>query len=176
MNFLRRLLATLAGLFHKPASSLQAQNPSTPLTRYIFSARHFSKAKNRTKANAFLPPSDHKLSVQDISNLEISQIWKIGHNVGLASGRSLKARADFLTATVLANGLRVEIDEPPLGHRNIVGWSELEAESERESMDLLKASNWPKHRLCNLYRESAPETCFLTTPLFHAVGSLLNPN
>lgn len=138
MNFLRRLLAIWAGFFRKRATShLYSLEPTTPLTRYIFSDRHFNKAKNRVKPDAFLPPADNKLSVQDITSLNPTEIWSIGHSVGLVARRRLKARADFLTGVVLANGLRVEIDEPPTGHRNIVGWSVLE--SEKESSDLLKA-------------------------------------
>jgi len=142
MSFLRRLLATLAGFF-RPAvsqSAAQQQIAQTPLSRYLFSKNHFSKAKNCVKAAAFLPPADRKLSVQDISNLSSTEIWEIGTRVGVANGRRLKARGDFLAGVAFMNGLRVEVDEPPLGHRNITGWSEAESEAEKESSDLLKAT------------------------------------
>ena len=138
MNYLRRLLATLLGFFRKSPSP--SQGPDNLLTRYLFSDRHFSKAKKRANATAFMPPRDGRLSLQDIQNLSNGQIWQIGHDVGLAAERRLKARADLLTSTVLATGLWVEIDEPPAGHRNIVGWSTVDSESERESFDLLRAT------------------------------------
>jgi hypothetical protein len=75
-----------------------------------------------------------------LKTLATAQIWEIGRDVGLAAERRLKARADLLTSTVLATGLWVEIDEPPAGHRNIVGWSTVDSESERESFDLLRAT------------------------------------
>ena len=140
MNFLRRLLAIWVGFFRKRATSPPySLEPTTPLTRYIFSERHFNKAKNRVNPAAFLPPADNKLSVQDITNLDPGEIWSIGHKVGLVARRRLKARADFITEVVLASGLGVEVDEPPPGHRNIVGWSDIAEESEKESSDLLKA-------------------------------------
>jgi len=152
MNFLRRLLATLAGFFRRSGShsSAQSQTPDNPLTRYIFSKNHFSKVKNCVKAAAFLPPADRKLSVQEISDLSASEIWEIGKSVGAAKGRNLKARGDFLTHVAFTNGLRVEVDEPPRGHRNITGWSEVASESERESLDLLKATELADASTLNL--------------------------
>ena len=78
------------------------------------------------KARAFHPaPSDHKKSVFRVRGLTEHEIWKLGDMyVALPRGKELRARAELLVEQITGVGLRVEPEEPPPRHANIVGWPE----------------------------------------------------
>jgi len=49
-----------------------------PLTRYIFSKEHYSRNGKRVKRQAFMPPSNKKLSVIRSQNCSENSVLKIG--------------------------------------------------------------------------------------------------
>lgn len=96
------------------------------LCHYIFSSRHFSKAKKSVKYAAFMPKNG-QTSVFRVTLLSVKEIWDIGINhVQIKRGDNiqLKARADLFANLVRATkGLDVvsETSMHPL-HANLVNW------------------------------------------------------
>lgn len=93
-----------------------------PLTRFIFSRSHFNVPKNRVKHQAFLPPTDLKLSVFRIEGLTDGEVWQIGEGLEAERDDHLHARADLASDAVVTVGLSAIRDEPPPRHANIIGW------------------------------------------------------
>ena len=98
-------------------------SPAEPLSRFIFSRKHFSPEYKRVKADAFLPePTALETSVFRLLGLDAAQIQGIASAVAHASGRQFKARGDVLAGTVFTVGLAVRPDNTPERHASIVGW------------------------------------------------------
>ena len=58
-----------------------------------------------------------------MQGLEEPKIWKLGEvNVAQPRGKTLRGRADLSVESVVAVGLRVESEEPPQRHGNIIDW------------------------------------------------------
>lgn len=58
-----------------------------------------------------------------MAGLTERKIWQLGElHVAQPRGKELQARADLSVATVVAVGLRVESQEPPPRHGNIIDW------------------------------------------------------
>lgn len=112
-------------------------NPTEKLSRYIFTNNYF-RADNSVKWQAFYP-TNNETSVYRIFELSDPEIWDIGTNVGIISGRRLKGRADILTSSVLDVPLDVNESEPPPRHANIIGWPD-EADRMQLAMELSEAS------------------------------------
>lgn len=93
MKFLTSFFLTLRGLFSKAQSPDPNKNigDDEKLARYIFSARHFSRQKQRVKAEAYMP-SRGEVSVFRIDGLDEGAVWKIGSNVALKREQTLHAR------------------------------------------------------------------------------------
>jgi hypothetical protein len=109
------------------------------LTRFIFSGNDFNASK-RIKPRIFMPQPDGTVSVFDINGLHDTNIWSIG--AGLTSeGRNLHARADIMSSSVIAHGLRIVSDEPPPRHRNIIGWPPAKQKEDRKLIALQLAAS-----------------------------------
>lgn len=117
MRFLLRLWESCKSFF--PSRRLLADDP---LARFIFSKSHFNDTKNEVKAAAFMPPKSLELSVSQIKGLDEAKIWRMGNKVGMASGRTLHARADIDVLSVSRVGLSVKADSWPKRHANLIGW------------------------------------------------------
>ncbi|PKN64127.1 MAG: hypothetical protein CVU57_16260 [Deltaproteobacteria bacterium HGW-Deltaproteobacteria-15] len=108
---------------------LKANIPSHDenISRFIFSKSHYVKTTGRVKYAAFLP-LEGKTSVFRTSCLTESEIWTIGKQVGIESGRGLKARGDLSVKEVTEESLLVvsETSQHPL-HADIVNWPMEEA-------------------------------------------------
>lgn len=109
---------------HRSASSERL-----PLTRFAFTRKWISKADGgfRLKYHAFMPRSAHgrplELSVFRVDGLTEPQIWEHGRQHALPPGRNFHGRGDMTLGEVDATGpLRVDFDEPPPRHANVVGW------------------------------------------------------
>lgn len=129
-NWVRSVLKKLFEVSRKQHSQSEPQSAHisskhyTDLTRFIFDARHFSKAKERVKPGAFLPEADLKTSALGKDGLKEAEIWGIGLLVGRDRGKPPKARADFSPMTVSKAALTIE--HAPLpdipNHINLCGW------------------------------------------------------
>lgn len=92
------------------------------LSRFLLERNRFRAAQNAVTHRAFLPPSDHKLSVFATNRLRERSIWVIGKRVASERNKTLYARADISLPELAKRELRSVWDEPPRRHRNIVGW------------------------------------------------------
>jgi hypothetical protein len=109
------------------------------LTRFIFSRNDFN-ASNRVKPRIFMPQPDGTVLVFSIDGLHEPHIWSIGANL-TSEGRNLHGRADIMSSSVIAHGLRIVSDEPPPRHRNIVGWPPAEQKEDRKLIALQLAAS-----------------------------------
>ena len=89
---------------------------SDPLTRFLTQSDHYSREQNRVKERAFLPPADLKLSIFQIKQLDEIEIWK------LCQRSTFHGRGDFVVSAVLKVDLKVDPDDDPPRHANIIGW------------------------------------------------------
>lgn len=93
------------------------------ITRYIFSKKHFRSSNRTVKYNVFMPLNG-ETSVFLISGLSENEIWKLRDREATRTRPSLKGRADILALFVLQQDLKVNVDNNPIGHANIIGWPE----------------------------------------------------
>ena len=97
------------------------------LGRYLPEDSYFSRANNTVKPKAFMPPSDLKLSVFRIDDLQLEEIWEIGqkHVIDkMSKPKVLYGLADIKVFRVQEKNLKVDPDNKPIRHANIVGWPE----------------------------------------------------
>ena len=96
------------------------------LARFIVFKRWIRPADQTVKQNAFLPPSDLKLSVTRHLNISKTDIWNIGEQTVGKPPRELRGRADIEAIDVRKQNLDVEsqpVDRNP-NHANIVDWTD----------------------------------------------------
>ena len=104
-----------------PASSNPAD--TEPLARYLLSTSQFSVANRRVKPSAFMPPADGTLSVFVVSGLSEDVVWDLGRTeVGDPQGKPIQGRADVVVGVVRNPGLRLDVDNAPLRHANVIDW------------------------------------------------------
>ena len=89
---------------------------------------HFNVVRNEVHFRAFLPSPKHAdLSVMRTHDLSEPEVWALGQEAAIQSGRTVFARGD-LTAPQVRNTfthpwhLNVAPDEPPVRHASIKGW------------------------------------------------------
>lgn len=110
-----------------------------PITRFIYSKSHIRRSEHRPKPGAFLPPPDLRTSILQTLGLVPTEIWERGRN--LRSDKTLRGRADLTTLDVAAVGeLKVDIDNVPPRHGDIVGWPELKDAQVSLAQDLVDSS------------------------------------
>ena len=110
-------------------------------SRFVFDASKISK--NRVHFRAFQPPKDLKLSVQNIDELERSQIEEIGQEIAKNREQNLKGWGQIKGKAFLDEKLLITIDNKPnLGHTTITGWSE-DTEKRENTMKYLAAMSEP---------------------------------
>ena len=102
--------------------------PTEALTRYVLDRTSYKPSEGRVRHNAFMPPSNLRLSVYRSSGLSEATIWELGNqNVAAPRGKPLVGRADILASDVSDSdeALKLEPDpEPHPLHANIIGWPE----------------------------------------------------
>ena len=92
------------------------------LSRFLFQKKDFRPAQNSVRHRAFLPPSNHKLSVFGTNGLAEKSIWVIGKRVARERDKTLLARADIARDELAKHQLKLIRAEPPRYHRDIMGW------------------------------------------------------
>jgi hypothetical protein len=114
-SFLRRLWTTLVACFR--AVTKPQPDWGDLLNRFLTHRNQFSAT--RVKPGAFLPPPNLKLSVFCTGGLSGDQIWALGERYIAAH---IYGRAELRIAAVSDIGLRVDLDNRPPRHANILGW------------------------------------------------------
>jgi hypothetical protein len=93
------------------------------LVRFIFDRKHIDKSHSTVKPEAFLPHgSPLATSVFRTAGINDAQIWEIANDIAAKRSRSYKGRADFLAQTLHGTPLKLDADDDPPRHANIVGW------------------------------------------------------
>ncbi len=139
MKYLKRFLKILIDYFLKNGRVPKAINSQEAIARFITSKRWYSREKNVVKPQAFMPPSDLRLSVFRIDNLSEPEIWKIGFKKvidKMNQPRNLHGRADIQALNILENNLQIDPDNTPPRHANIIGWSDLKEERKSIAQEL----------------------------------------
>lgn len=124
MRCLRRLLSRFVGSTQRSSIRFdRVPERGEPLTRFIFSDRHFSSPQRYVRPGAFLQSRDRlETSVFRAVGLDLEEIRTIGERVGQPSNRSLKAWGDVFASIVFDVGLNVRSDNVPERHAAIIGW------------------------------------------------------
>ncbi|MBI4651268.1 hypothetical protein HY745_08300 [Candidatus Desantisbacteria bacterium] len=105
-----------------------------PLCRYLTSSSHFSQQNNRVKYSAFMPPSNLKLSIFRIVGLEENEIWEMGKkNI---SDKNLHGRAEISPMDINKAGLKIDPDNIPERHANIIGWPDEKSARQMAAIEL----------------------------------------
>jgi hypothetical protein len=92
-----------------------------PLGRFLTSSSQFAKTKKRVKPAGMMPGNDGKTSVFRIGGLTDSAVLRIGRQ-RVEGTRTLHGWGVFEASAVLDVGLRLDPDDVPPRHANIVGW------------------------------------------------------
>ena len=99
-------------------------DPSEDLTKFIFNRSQFSPSNDRVKYSAFMPPPNRCLSVFRIAGLAENDVWEIGKTIGERRTLPLLARADIKVSFVAETSLKIDADDIPPRHANIIDWPE----------------------------------------------------
>jgi hypothetical protein len=91
------------------------------LARFVFWENHIRKDKT-VKSNAFLPPTNLRLSVFRHDDLSEEQLWEIGTGLPVNPPRRLHGRADFKAIEAYNQNLNVQPTAEPPFHANVIGW------------------------------------------------------
>ena len=97
------------------------------LSRYLLSRSLFSPQKKRVKSSAFLPPPDLKLSVFRVNGLTKKEIWELGEREVVqkqSTSKTLYGRADVKASKVWDVNLRIDPNDIPPRHADLIGWPE----------------------------------------------------
>lgn len=113
---------------------------SENLSRFIFSRNHIRSSNNTVKYAAFLPHINSETSVFIISGLTDDRIWNIGVEVEEKRTQSLKGRADINSTSVIENGLKIVLQEPPPRHANITNWPSEKSKQKEIALKLASES------------------------------------
>ena len=148
MKYLKRFFTILIDYFLSRGSVSKEINDHETIARYITNKRWYSREKNIVKPQAFMPPSDLRLSVFRIDNLSELEIWKIGFKKVIAKmnqPRNLHGRADIQALKILENNLQIDPDNIPPRHANIIGWPELKEERKSIAQELAAKASLRLH-------------------------------
>jgi len=114
MSFLSRLWTTLVAYFRAATSPKSSWGDL--LNRFLTHKSQFSAT--RVKHGAFLP-KNLRLSVFFIEGLSGEQIWSLAERCVAAH---IYGRAELTIGAVSQIGLKVDLDNNPPRHANIIGW------------------------------------------------------
>ena len=112
-------------------------SPDDRLSRFIRSERHVAETKHLVKLNAFMPPSDKRLSVFHTHNINEYQIWKLADE-HLPADKSIRLRADISVINVGQADLNIDWNYRPKYHVDIVGWPDGKDDQKARALELAK--------------------------------------
>jgi hypothetical protein len=95
------------------------------LARYILQRSHMRPSDRSLKPDAFMPPPDLELSVTRHLSATEDELWSVGEDVAVATGKILYGRGDVQTFVCLDHTLVVHaaplIPDNP-NHAHVMGW------------------------------------------------------
>lgn len=122
---------------HSPLGAIEVElnDPGDILARFLLQKSHFKRSENRPTPEAFMPPTDLKLSVYVVTDLSDTAVWDLGRGVLSQHPQPrLYGRADVTVGAVHDQKLKAFRDDDPPRHVNVVGWP-----SYSDRKDLLKS-------------------------------------
>ena len=97
--------------------------PGERLTRYVLTSSYYRSLDKTVKHTAFLPNSTGQTSVFRTSGLDEEAIRDIGTRfVAGPLKKTLLGWVNISVDDVLSNNLRIDPDDEPPRHANIIGW------------------------------------------------------
>ena len=97
-----------------------AVTPEEPLARFLYSSGWFSRQNSIVKQAAFLPDRQQRLSVFRSCEMTETALWQLGNQD--PSGRNLHGAGIIIAREVEPTSLRLDPNDVPPRHTNIVGW------------------------------------------------------
>jgi hypothetical protein len=109
-----------------------------PIARYLFKSEYWPSTKG-VKPVALLPREDGETSVYRIGGLKDRAILTLGQReVGDKRKRQVMGWAKFTANAVLKAGLKLDVNDTPARHVNIVGWPEEQQDKLEKAQDLAR--------------------------------------
>jgi hypothetical protein len=94
------------------------------LARYVLQKNHV-RSDQSIKPNAYMPPPDLELSVTRHLSATEEELWSVGEDVAMTTGKTLYGRGDVPTTDCVDQNLSVVaapiIPNNP-NHAHIIGW------------------------------------------------------
>ena len=119
--------------------------PTERLTRYVLDENFYRQSDGSVRHNAFMPPSNLRLSVYLSSGLREERIWELGdQNVAVPRNKPLVGRADILASDVSSADRELKLEPDPTPHplhTNITGWPE---QRDRQKLIAIKLASKSK--------------------------------
>jgi len=142
MKFLKQFLITCLGYILRKFKDSSDTSSNDSLARFLTSKRHFIVDKLRVQPQAFMP-KQLKCSVYQINNLSLSDILKLAVNneVTTQSGKPPYGWAAISVYEIeKIKKLKVDKDNVPERHANIIGWPEEKSEQKLLALELVESS------------------------------------
>ena len=100
-------------------------SPTELLSRFILERNKYSVEYMKAKPGLYIPNREGKLSVLRSTDQTEEKIWEWGNDhAAIPMGKTLYGRADCTGMLFTTLGLKVEPDDSPPRHANVVGWPE----------------------------------------------------
>ena len=94
------------------------------ITRYITEKGKVRPSTGKPGYNAFMPPSNLRLSVYRTEEMTDAEIWQVGDDFVGRAEKPVLAKADLPARAYLSHQLTFDLDGTPHSrHANVVGWS-----------------------------------------------------
>jgi hypothetical protein len=134
-------LKKLATLFQKCIKKHSNEIPSgCLLARFLTQSGHFSPTTHRVKQSAFLPAKSLELSIFNIDKLIPHKIWELADKYVLSAERKVYGYAKIFSDIIYNNKLKIDYNNNPERHANIIGWPTEKDEQKLLAIELANAS------------------------------------
>ncbi|MCK4446472.1 MAG: hypothetical protein KAW56_05270 [Candidatus Marinimicrobia bacterium] len=116
------------------------------IARFLTQKSHFSSEKKIVKPTAFMPNKNGETSAFGLDELTNDEIIGLGREyIKTQSGSPPKGRAELLTDKVLKTELKIDFNNVPPRHLNIIGWPEQKHNQKLKAIILASYSTLQLH-------------------------------
>jgi hypothetical protein len=111
------------------------------ITRYITEKGKIRPSTGKPGYNAYMPPTNLRLSVYRTEEMMDPEIWQVGDDFVSRPDRPVLARADLPARAYLSHQLAFDLDgRPHPRHANVAGWSAEHSLQKMIALQLAEAS------------------------------------
>ena len=106
------------------AGNVPAVAADEALARYVMQSSHIRRSSQTLKPDAFIPHPHRDLSVTRHLAATDDEVWSLGQQVAVTTGKTLHGRGDIRAAICLAQRLVVKAapTESNPNHADVSGW------------------------------------------------------